>query len=194
MRIKVFEDISPVNGAFDAPGENGLPGFRAIINDTLGQISQDVFGNALCTEYVRDAGGQLILDPDGNPIPDPSVRPTDACLYSDANGDIVIPNLGPLRFDIIVVPPNGTNWTETTTLEGGWGWDTWAAEGYSGFDNEFVVAGEPFPWTWFGFVQPTDAFTSTTPTGGVSGTIMQAYSIRADVRRTALSWAGCGAA
>lgn len=34
IRIKVFEDISPTNGQFDAPAEHGLPGFRATINDT----------------------------------------------------------------------------------------------------------------------------------------------------------------
>ncbi len=53
MRIKVFEDISPTNGMFDAPAEHGLAGFRAIDNDTLGQSSTDVFGNpyARCMSF-----------------------------------------------------------------------------------------------------------------------------------------------
>lgn len=158
MRIKVFEDVSPVNGQFDAPAEAGLAGFRATINDTLGQVSVDMFGNPLCTTY--DAAGE----PNGR---------TD-CLVSDANGDIVIPNLGPLRYDVLVAPPDGTDWTETTTLEGSPSWDTWLQEGGTGLDNEFVVAGEPFPWTIFGFVRPTDQLNNASTTGGVRGTLVGA--------------------
>jgi hypothetical protein len=168
MRIKVFEDISPVNGMFDAPAELGLEGFTAVINDTVGQISTDVYGNPLCTVY----------DADMNPIDQ-----TD-CLTSDANGDIVVPNLGPLRYDVTVSPPDGEFWLETSTLEGSWSWDTWLQEGGTGLDNEFVVAGEPFPWTVFGFVQPCQLGDAAdrcpandnlgTDTGGVSGTIIEA--------------------
>lgn len=173
MRIKVFEDISPTNGMFDAPAEHGLAGFRAIINDTLGQISTDIFGNPLCTFY----------DANGDPLP--AVQQVgDACLLSDANGDIVIPNLGPLRYDVFVVAPDGQVWLETSTLEGSWSWDTWLQEGGTGLDNEFVVAGEPFPWTVFGFVSPCELGNTTdrcefndtlgAATGGVSGTLVAA--------------------
>ena len=157
MRVKVFGDFSPVNGMFDAPAEQGLAGFRVIINDILGQVSVDVFGNPLCTTY--DANGE----PNGQ---------TD-CLRSDANGDIAVPNLGPNRFDVLVVPPDGTNWTETTTLEGSPSWDTWLQEGGTGLDNEFVVAGEPFPWTVFGFTRPLNTLPGGA-TGGVKGTIQAA--------------------
>jgi uncharacterized protein (DUF779 family) len=158
MRIKVFEDISPVNGQIDAPAEHGLAGFRATVNDTLGQVSTDVFGNPLCTTYnaAGDVTGQT------------------NCLVSDADGDIVIPNLGPLRYDVTVAGPNGQGWVETTTLEGSPSWDTWLAEGGTGLDNEFVVAGEPFPWTVFGFVRSTDLLNDSGVTGGVSGTLTAA--------------------
>ncbi|MDH4208940.1 MAG: hypothetical protein OEV76_08695, partial [Anaerolineae bacterium] len=172
MRIKVFEDISPVNGQFDAPAEQGLAGFAAVINDTVGQISADVFGNPLCTQY----------DPiTHEPLPDVILE---GCLISDANGDMVIPNLGPLRYDVLVNSPQGETWLETTTLEGSWSWDTWLSEGATGLDNEFVVAGEPFPWTVFGFIQPCQLGNPTdrcpandamgTATGGVSGTLVAA--------------------
>jgi len=172
MRIKVFEDISSVNGQFDAPAEHGLAGFSAVINDTVGQISADVFGNPLCTQY-----DPITQEPLPNVI-------LEGCLISDANGDMVIPNLGPLRYDVLVNPPVGEFWLETTTLEGSWSWDTWLQEGGTGLDNEFVVAGEPFPWTVFGFVQPcelgnaadrcpaNDAMGSAP--GGVSGTLVAA--------------------
>ncbi|MEZ4864695.1 MAG: SdrD B-like domain-containing protein [Caldilineaceae bacterium] len=158
MRIKVFEDISPVNGQFDAPAEQGLAGFLLVINDIAGQVSTDVFGNPLCTTYDADM----------------NVTGQTDCLHSDANGDIAVPNLGPNRFDVVVIPPDGTNWTETTTLEGSPSWDTWLMEGGTGLDNEFVVAGEPFPWTIFGFVRPQDDLNNSFYTGGVKGTIVSA--------------------
>ncbi len=156
MRIKVFEDISPVNGQMDAPAEGGLAGFHAVINDTAGEISTDIFGNPLCTTY--DAAGNITGKTD--------------CLYSDANGDIVIPNLGPIRYDVLVIPPDGTDWIETTTLEGSPSWDTWLAENGTGLDNEFVVAGEPFPWTIFGFTRPMNHLAGGS--GGVKGTLVSA--------------------
>ena len=159
MRIKVFEDISPVNGAFDAPGEFGLAGFFAVIKDPAGDITTDVFGNPLCTEY----------DANGDPIPGTG---TTDCLFSDANGNIVIPNLGPNRFDVEVAPPAGEGWLHTTTLEGSWSFDTWLAEGGTGLDNEFVVAAEPFPWTWFGFTRPMNNLAGGS--GGVTGNIASA--------------------
>jgi len=161
LRIKVFHDISPTNGQIDVPAEFGLPGFTATVNDTLGQVSTDVFGEPLCTQY----------DANDEPIPGTG---DGSCLVSDANGDIVVPNLGPLRYDILVSGPDGENWLETTTLEGGWSWDTWLAEGGTGLDNEFVIAGEPFPWTVFGFVQPTDQLNDAGVTGGIEGTIVGA--------------------
>ena len=159
MRIRVFEDISPINGQFDAPGEFGLSGFYAIIKDPAGDLSTDVFGNPLCTEY----------DANGDPIPGTG---TTACLYSDANGDIVVPNLGPNRYDVEVAPPSGQGWVRTTTLEGSWSWDSWLAEGGTGLDNEFVVAGEPFPWTMFGYVKEQNNLAGGS--GGVTGTIVGA--------------------
>lgn len=149
IRVKVFEDRSPVNGQFDAPAEQGLAGFRIVINDILGQVSTDIFGDPICTGV-----------------------PANGCLVSDANGDIVVPNLGPNRYDVTVVPPDGSNWTETTTLEGGLSWDTWLQEGGTGLDNEFVVAGEPFPWTIFGFTRPQNSLAGGS--GGVKGTIVGA--------------------
>ena len=158
MRIRVFEDIASVNGQLDTD-EHGLAGFHVVINDILGQVSTDVFGNPLCTTY--DAGGN------------PTGINLDGCLFSDANGDMAIPNLGPNRYDVQVVPPAGETWLETTTLEGSPSWDTWLQEGATGLDNEFVIAAEPIPWTIFGFVKPMDNLNSGA-TGGIKGTIVSA--------------------
>jgi len=173
MRIKVFEDISPVNGQMDAPAEGGLPGFHATINDIAGEITTDIFGNPLCTAY--DAAGNVVGHyADAAAVANGTVTPglgTD-CTYSDANGDIAIPNVGTIRFDVVVIPPEGQGWVETTTLEGSPSWDTWLAEGGTGLDNEFVVAGEPFPWTIFGYTKATNTLAGGT--GGVKGTLVAA--------------------
>ena len=71
MRIKVYNDRASTNGQYDAPselppatGDTNLVGFRVLISDILGQVSTDVFGNPLCTEY----------DGDGNPLPPAAPR------------------------------------------------------------------------------------------------------------------------
>lgn len=158
LRIKVFHDNASTNGQFDT-SESGLEGFHAVVSDIAGQVSTDVFGNPLCTTY--DSGGE------------PTGLVLEGCLLSDANGLIAVPNLGPHRYDVTVLPPAGETWLETTTLEGGLSWDSWIQEASTGLDNEFVLAAEPFPWTIFGFVEPMDNLNSGA-TGGISGTLVAA--------------------
>ena len=50
-----------------------------------------------------------------------------------------------------VTPPDGSDFVQTTTLEGNHDWDAWIMEGTTGLDTEFVVAGEPFPAIIFGY-------------------------------------------
>ena len=170
MRIQVFEDNTSPNGQMDAPTELGLNGFEGRINDVLGEISTDWYGNPLCTEY----------DTNGDPVPGTG----GVCLSGDSNHDgvidgdddpadrglIVIPNIGSGRYAALVIPPNGTDWVQTTTLEGGHDWDTWLQEGATGYDTEFIFAGEPFPWTMFGFVRPKAL--SVTGPHTISGTVV----------------------
>jgi hypothetical protein len=169
MVILVFEDNALTNGQFDAPAEHGLAGFRASLNDIAGEITTDIFGNPLCSIYQKDPGtGEVILDEDGMPI----IETLGMGCYSDEDGIITIPNIGPMRYDVLVFPPTGEQWIQTTTLEGSHGWDTWLQEAGTGLDNEFLIAAEPFPWTIFGFVKPD------TPdlggTGSIKGVIMAA--------------------
>ncbi len=63
-----------------------------------------------------------------------------------------------------MVPPTGQSWVQTTTLEGNHDWDAWVMEGATGLDTEFVVAGEPFPATIFGYVPgPTTSLLERPP-------------------------------
>lgn len=173
IRVKVFLDDALTNGQPDIPAEGGLEGFRGLISDTGGLITVDVFGNPLCTVYEKDGNGNIVYDVDGTPIIDPNFPPSGGC-FSDANGDLLIPNIGPNRYAVSVVPPDGQlGWLQTTTLEGNLDWDTWVQEGYSGLDNEFLQAAEPFPWTIFGFIQARDEYNGP-ETGGVEGHLVEA--------------------
>ena len=61
LRAQVFLDEASTNGAIDN-GEPGLAGFQGHINDTLGEVTTDVYGNPLCTVYAGE-------DPDTHVIP-----------------------------------------------------------------------------------------------------------------------------
>jgi hypothetical protein len=166
IRAFVFEDISPTNGAPDAPIEHGLAGFVGHIADYIGEVTTDIYGNPLCTVYKGEDPVTHVVPPqylDGDMLP--VVAQLGGQCVSDANGDLVIPHLGPNRYALSAVAPDGTNWIQTTTLEGNHDWDAWVMEGSTGYDTEFVVAGEPFPTAIFGFVQE-----KTSNLGG-SGTI-----------------------
>ncbi|TAK64137.1 IPT/TIG domain-containing protein [Methylobacter sp.] len=185
IQAAVFEDISPTNGAPDVPAERGLAGFVGHINDYIGEVTTDINGNPLCAEY--DAGGNATPGTGGicvskcyivvNGVDTGTVPPVDAaghCPVTDASGNTVegklkIPNLGPNRYALSMTPPNGSNWQQTTTLEGNLDWDTWVMEGATGLDTEFVVAGEPFPASIFGFVQSTNTLSGGN--GSISGVI-----------------------
>ncbi|MBS1108469.1 MAG: pectin lyase-like protein [Anaeromyxobacteraceae bacterium] len=199
IQAAVFEDVSPVNGAPDLPAEHGLAGFQGKVADSLGDVSTDVFGNPLCTEYARDAAGNVQFDADGAPVVSVvggvclskcyvvvngtdvgTVQPLDAagrCPTTTATGQVVegkleIPNLGPNRYALTITPPNGSGWVQTTTLEGNLDWDSWVMEGATGLDTEFVVAGEPFPAVIFGFVPgPSVNRLPAGGTGSISGVV-----------------------
>ncbi len=91
IQAAVFQDTAPVNGAPDLPAERGLAGFQGHIADYIGEVTTDVFGNPLCTDYERDAAGQVILAaPDFEPTP--LAGTGGLCLsqcYVVANGDDV---------------------------------------------------------------------------------------------------------
>ncbi|MCW2768130.1 MAG: pectin esterase [Nocardioides sp.] len=155
LRAQVFADRAPTNGTLD-PGDNGLAGFVGHINDTLGEVTTDVYGNPLCTTYLGE-------DPDTHVIPIgsldaqmlPVVDVTGGRCVSDSTGMLTIPHLGTNRYALSATPPDGQQWIQTTTLEGNHDWDAWVMEGMTGYDTEFTLAGEPVPQPIFGFAPPT---------------------------------------
>ena len=87
IQAAVFEDVSPVNSAPDLPAEHGLAGFQGHITDVLGEVTTNLYGDPLCTEYQRGPDGTVQLGPDGLPvaITKPGGRCLSAC-YVVANG------------------------------------------------------------------------------------------------------------
>ncbi len=178
LRAQVYQDEATTNGAIDNSEmpTDFPPGFQGHINDTLGEVTTDVYGNPLCTTYEGenntgpDADYTIdpqALDADGAPI----VATVGGKCFADKTGMLVIPHLGSNRYTTTVQPPDGTDWIQTTTLEGNHDFDTWLAEGATGFDTEATVAGEPVPTPQFGFVQPKNTLGSTAP-GSISGVVV----------------------
>ena len=105
LRVQVYADNAPTNGQWDVPAEDGLRGFKAHLKDVLDEVSTDWFGNPLCTVYRRNGAGRIIFDADGSPVVNENVD-NDGCV-SGADGIIEIPNLGPNRYAVTVIPPDG---------------------------------------------------------------------------------------
>ncbi|MBN9393329.1 MAG: hypothetical protein J0I20_35180 [Chloroflexi bacterium] len=167
VKIQVFNDTNTVNGQYDVPGELGIPGFQGHLFDVLGEVTDDWFGNPLCTQYVTDNTGKITLDAVGKPTP---IAGTGGRCLSGNDGVITIPNVGPNRYTAQVIPPAGTTWVQTTTLEGWHDFDVWVQEGATGFDTEFTGPNaEPVPAIPFGFVQPTNIMTGGT--GAIKGVV-----------------------
>ena len=189
IQAEVFEDLAPTNSAPDVPAERGIAGFQAHIADYIDEVTTDVYGDPLCGNnrcvskcYAVDGGVDIgtvdPIDADGR-CPFRDELPADAmtvdthvAISTDAviQGKVIIPNLGPNRYALSVVRPNGSTWVQTTTLEGNHDWDAWVMEGATGLDTEFVVAGEPFPATFFGYIQPTNTMASGS--GEIKGTAL----------------------
>jgi len=190
IQAEVFEDNAPTNSAPDVPAERGIAGFTAHIADYIDEVTTDIYGDPLCGDnhcvskcYVVDGGVDTgTVDPidEVGRCPFRDELPADAmtvdthvAIGEDAQiqGKVIIPNLGPNRYALSVVPPNGSTWRQTTTLEGNHDWDAWVMEGATGLDTEFVVGGEPFPATFFGYVQETN--TMAPGSGGeITGTAL----------------------
>ena len=181
LRMQVFADTS-TNGQYDPNNELGLAGFKAHIADVLGEVTTDWYGNPLCADYYAPNVAPLFLpadpngkpygrDADGNPVYIPG---TGGLCLSDANGIVMIPNLGSNRYSAQVVPPTGQTWIQTTTLEGAHDWDTWVYEGYQGYDQEMIVNGGSVPVAQFGYVRPTTL--PAGPSGHVTGRVVSTKS------------------
>lgn len=143
ISVLVFEDHNTINNVFDA-GERVLSGFTIKVFDLAGPVSQDAFGNPLGTTY----------NPDG------SVNtPGSGIILTDINGEALIKNLPPGKYGTRAIPPAGTNWIQTATIEGTPTVDAWVKaneppkffEGFgTGFFHVFIGFVDPNGLPWVG--------------------------------------------
>jgi hypothetical protein len=177
IAVYLFHDNYPINGAPDLPEEqNPPPGDPAHVDWTEfhvqleepagrygiagGQVIQDAFGNPLGTTYAPGAcaaDGSVDDDPqtnftclvDGQPT---VVTMGDGTLHPAADGTLLIKNLSPGKYGVIVIPPPGSTWQQTSTIEGTKVNDAWVKASEPAF---FVEFGPPGPHVFFGFIKST---------------------------------------
>ena len=160
IKVIVFQDNNSPNGAIDLPGEPGLAGFRLVVSDPLGPVSQDVFGNPLGTTYAADGSVAAM----GNGI-----------ILTDANGEALIQNLSTFRYTVFAIPPQGTPWLQTTTIDGLAGIDAWVRVNEPPY---FAETGAVEWHVWFGFTKPQALPTPHGPTGTIKGQEVFVHEMR----------------
>jgi hypothetical protein len=175
--VHVFQDNTWTNGAPDT-GEGGLAGFHITLEDQIdGPVQSDYYNNPLCTNYLHNPDGTPQVDDNGLPIIDSS-NPGGSCI-TDANGDVTIQNLDPATYNAYATPltgnacPNGSRWTQTTTIDGGLPLLVNVTEN----DDGLGLPGETL-WEgpnaatgwWFGFVCSHQGFANANASGSISGT------------------------
>ncbi len=167
ITIFVFEDNHPINNAPDLPEEHGLSGFSVVLEDAAGlygqaggQVMTDAFGNPLGTEYNPD--GTVAVMGDGT-------------ITTDADGLAVIKNLSPGKYGIQVIPPAGSQWVQTSTIEGTKVIDAWVKPNEPPFFSEF---GPPGFHVFVGFVRPMNDTAVLNGTSDISGRVVNMHLSR----------------
>jgi hypothetical protein len=183
MSVYVFHDKYPINNASDGVLEQGSAATCSSADPLVhfcpeeftvqvldggggygvagpGPVSTDAFGNPLGTIYsgAINADGTPEVQTLGNGI-----------IHPGPDGLVIIKNLVPGKYGINVIPPAGSAWSQTSTIEGTKTVDAWIQAGNPAFVNEW---GATFYNINTGFVNEfTDA---SVLTGGavVEGTIV----------------------
>jgi FtsP/CotA-like multicopper oxidase with cupredoxin domain len=152
VRVRVFHDNSPTDGMFTAD-EAGLPGFEVTLEDAGGRYGMsasqqlmDAYGNPLGTVYRACSGPP-------NSCTSYEVQSYgNGFVLTDAAGYALFQNLPPGKFGVKVRRPGGTEWVQTSTIEGSPTIDAWVKPNEPQFFMEF---GPPAPHAEIGMVRPT---------------------------------------
>jgi hypothetical protein len=173
ISVFAFNDNQPINNAPDLPQEQGLAGFSVLLfeaggtyGQSGGQVTQDAFGNPIGTTYKPD--GSILLK-------------GDSTLKTGADGTLLIKNLAPGKYTIQIVPPAGSNWHQTHTIEGTKGIDAWVKANEPSFFQEF---GPPGHHVFIGFVQAGAAVNPATNapylngSASITGTVVNLHNSR----------------
>jgi len=83
-------------------------------------------------------------------------------ILTDVNGYAIIKNLPPGKYGVTLLPPNGSDWIQTSTIEGQHANDAWVKFKEPPYFAEY---GPPGPHVFSGFVSPTQSV----PAGALNG-------------------------
>ena len=160
ISVLVFHDNNPINNAPDLPqetpgtgeGQTDMSGFTVKLEDaggrygaSAGEALQDAYGNPIGTTYTAD-GSVLAM---GNGF-----------LTTPPDGQVTFQNMAPGKYGVIVIPPVGQGWQQTSTIEGKKVIDAWVKANEPAFFAEFGPPG------WHAFVGFTKAFTDSVALSG----------------------------
>ncbi len=153
ISVFVFNDNQPINGTPDLPQELGLAGFSIILKEaggtfgqSGGQVTQDAFGNPIGTTYQLDVNGNFIFENGAPKV----LTLGNGFMASGPDGVVRIKYLAPAKYTVEVVPPAGSDWHQTSTIEGTKGIDAWVKANEPSFFQEF---GPPGHHVDFGFCE-----------------------------------------
>ena len=178
ISVFVFNDNWPINGAPDLPQEVGLEGFSILLKEaggtfgqSGGQVTQDAFGNPIGTTYQQDASGNFIFENDAPKV----LVLGNGFISSGADGVVRIKYLAPAKYTVEVVPPAGSDWHQTSTIEGTKGIDAWVKANEPSFFQEF---GPPGHHVDFGFVKTLNDTSVLSGGSTISGKIVNQHMSR----------------
>lgn len=190
ISVFVFQDNSPLNGQPDLPQEQGLAGFTIFLTEaggtyggSGGQVTQDAFGNPLGTTYKTTcAAGETLTagycyGANGKPI---MQTRGSGIILSGPNGVASIKNLYPAKYTIQVIPPAGSDWHQTTTIEGSKGDDAWVKHGEPSFFQEFGPPGHHVftGFTRSGYIARNGNTPALNGTATVTGRVVNIHNSR----------------
>jgi hypothetical protein len=99
----------------------------------------------------------------------------DGTLKTGPDGTLLIKNLAPAKYTIQIVPPAGSNWHQTSTIEGTKGIDAWVKANEPSFFQEF---GPPGHHVFIGFVQDFKDTSVLNGSASISGTVVNLHNSR----------------
>ena len=179
ISIFVFEDNQPINGAPNLPQELGLGGFTITLveaggtyGQSGGQVTKDAFGNPLGTTYKQLATGAYEFNPDGSPA---VLTLGNGVIVSGPDGVAQIKYLFPAKYTITVSPPAGSDWHQTSTIEGTKGIDAWVKANEPPYFQEF---GPPGHHVFMGFVRTMNAANVLNGSTNVTGKVVNIHTSR----------------
>ncbi|MEJ2465668.1 MAG: hypothetical protein P8045_08170 [Candidatus Thiodiazotropha sp.] len=201
ISVFLFHDCYPLNGAADLPEEEptsnactdqatGLPyekpdftKFNVVVEEPAGKYGanggpmlQDAFGNPLGTVYVGQNPDTPLMGTDGSGNACPARADgtcADGTLTPNADGTLIIKNVAPGKYGIIITPQAG--WTQTATIEGTPVNDAWVKANEPPFMVEF---GLPGPHTFFGFTKEINYLSDGASPATISGMITDMHMSR----------------